>query len=472
MADDVERRFRSVLERRGWLDPGPTLLAVSGGSDSMALLRLFCRAVGPSRVAVAHVDHCLRPESMDDALFVRRRCDDLGVRCFAARLDVGGSVRRGESLEATGRRLRYSFFEDCAARLGCRYVALGHTRNDLAESVLLNAARGCGLWGLAGMPACRGKVIRPLLSFYREELRSYLRSAGWSWIEDSSNGSDEYQRNRVRHHVMPALEGLVNSRAAEHLASLAEEGWEWRAFVDDLSERNFRACAVGFHGWPALSLRRLRRLERFERVELLRWLGRQLGLRPLSRRRCEELDRLAVSSGRWVFQWGSEVDVSARDGLLILSPAVEKRLIGAELWEGRPLRWGGWRLSLRRLDPGGASGDASDAAANSLSGAVPDDASGGAPSALSGVASGVAPVPPLALLEWALACRVVFSRPVCVARGGGEEFFFPRLGQDGVFSAERKQNGWDLAPDSVEYTGDALILFSPLAGRWRNDLWS
>ncbi|MGI6075720.1 MAG: tRNA lysidine(34) synthetase TilS [Pyramidobacter sp.] len=430
--DEVLRRFRSVLEERGWIDETPVLLGVSGGSDSMSLLYLYWMTVGASNVAVVHMNHGLRPTAERDADFVRGRCHELGVRCAVLKRDVNALARKGESSEAAGRRLRYGIYDEFRRLWGCRLVALGHTRNDLAENVVMNLARGCGLRGLAGMPRQRGVYIRPLLGFYRDELRAFLCAHQWIWVDDETNEEDRYQRNRVRHRVMPVLAEQVNSKAVEHLAALAEEALLWRETQELRLERCFLGAQSFDSLWPAMKLKELRRLDDYQRPELLRWMGRKLGLAALPRRRAIELDRLVKTSGRWIFQWGSEVDVTAAGGELRFHPASEKRSASVPLRMGESLRWGGWQVSL--LCEKTAAGQNY------------------------GFSFAVDPHAPVILTK--NENSAVFNDP------------FPKIEQKEKILAERTGNGWEFPADSVKYTGVAQILFVPLKGMWRNSLWN
>lgn len=430
---DVPRRFRGVMERRGWLGRTPVLLGVSGGSDSMSLLCLFSQLYEPSQLIVVHMDHGIRGASCGDGEFVKKRCAELNVRCVDERRPVPELSRKGESEEAAGRRLRYELYEETAQRFGCRLAALGHTRDDLAENALMNMARGCGLWGVAGMPEQRGIYIRPLLSFRREELRDFLRAQGWSWVEDETNALDIYQRNRVRNEVMPLLARGVNPGVVEHLASLAEEAQLWRKMQEDRSAALCREISLPRRGWPCLSLSKLRRVHEFQRRELLRFVGRRLGLAALTRPRIEELDRLTCRSGRFVFQWGSEVDVEAGGGLLCWHPAAEKRLEALRLSLGETARWGGWNVSLRLKDASAES-------------------------------------------DFGLRCPLDEARPV-VLQKNTEKYdvttsFFPVIFQKNVFRAEKKQNRWEIFRHSVKYNIVAQVVLSPLVGRWRESLWN
>lgn len=430
--DDVLVRFRSVLAEHRWLDGTPVLLGVSGGSDSMSLLYLYWMTLGASNVAVVHMNHGLRLNAQRDSDFVKKSCRDLGVRCALLKRDVSASARKGESFEAAGRRLRYELYDEIRRLWGCRFVALGHTRSDLAENVVMNLARGCGLRGLAGMPQQRGFYIRPLLGFYREELRDFLRSQGRSWVDDETNDEDCYQRNRIRHHVLPALVRQINPRAAEHLASLAEEAQLWRKTQEIHLERCFCDLQALQGMWPAMKLKDLRRLDDYQRPELLRWMGRKLGLTALSRRRLTELDRLAKTSGRWIFQWGSEVDVTAAEGELRFHPASEKRTEEVPLSPGKSVRWGGWQVSLQRESSAAEQ-------------------------------------------DYGFSCAVDLGTPLILRKNGHSASFndaFPIILQKEKILAERTGNGWEFSADSVKYTGVAQILFVPLKGMWRNSLWN
>ncbi|WP_462363809.1 ATP-binding protein, partial [Pyramidobacter porci] len=297
----------------------------------------------------------------------------------------------------------------------------------------MNLARGCGLWGVAGMPERRGMYIRPLLSFRREELRDFLRAQGWSWVEDETNALNIYRRNRVRNEVMPLLAREVNPGVVEHLASLAEEAQLWRKMQEDHAAALCREVSLPRRGWPYLSLSKLRRVHEFQRRELLRFAGRRLGLTALTRPRIEELDRLMCRSGRFVFQWGSEVDVEAGGGMLCWHPAAEKRLEALQLSLGETARWGGWKVSLRLK---GASAEA----------------------------------------DFGLRCPLDEARPV-VLQKNTEKYdvatsFFPVISQENVFRAEKKQNRWEILHHSVKYNVVAQVVLSPLVGRWRESLWN
>ena len=212
------------------LCPGEPLhlaAAVSGGADSMALLRILL-ALQPEFgfvLSACHVNHGLRGESADrDEAFVRAECARLGVplRVFhAAEMADEVGLPSEHAGEDWARRLRYA----CFARLcgeGIDVVATAHTANDQAETLLLRLARGTGLHGAAGIRPKRGCYLRPLLALTRQDTESFCRAAGQAWVTDETNATDAYARNRVRRAALPALQS-TNGAAAENLARFCEK---------------------------------------------------------------------------------------------------------------------------------------------------------------------------------------------------------------------------------------------------------
>jgi tRNA(Ile)-lysidine synthase len=190
------------------------VLAVSGGPDSMAMLHAAARLVETDAVgwqlSVAHLDHRLRSDSADDATFVIDASAALRLPCAIRRTDVAAVARtEGRSPEDAGREARYRFFAEVAGPDG--WVAIAHTADDAAETVLLNVLRGSGLAGARGIPERRGRIVRPLLQLRRTDLRSALEAAGLAYRIDPSNDDPAHLRNRVRHELMPVLERLAPS---------------------------------------------------------------------------------------------------------------------------------------------------------------------------------------------------------------------------------------------------------------------
>ena len=222
-------RVQQTLDRYAMLpENGRIVLGLSGGADSMTLADFFVSspALRP-RLICAHVNHGIRGEEADrDEAFVTAWCRVRGVPCRVLHADIPAeAARTGESPEACGRRVRYAFFASLAAEEQAR-IAVAPNADDPTETILLHMVRGAGLTGLCGMAPVRGKIIRPLLFASRMEIEAHCRERGLAFVEDSTNASDAYTRNRLRHGVVPVLKDLnpnLNETLARMAASLAED---------------------------------------------------------------------------------------------------------------------------------------------------------------------------------------------------------------------------------------------------------
>ena len=229
-----------TVEKYRMFRPGEKILVgASGGPDSVSLLHGLRTCFGDRLNLVAvHIHHGLRGEEADsDASWVREFCESLGVECLTRNIEPDGwSAPPQESVQMRARKLRYGIFETLVRERAADRLALGHTADDQAETVLLNLIRGAGRPGLAGIPPVRpiaraggATVIRPLIETSRELILRCLREEQISYREDSSNQSDRYLRNRIRRHLIPELAsynpGIRDAlgRTAEILR--AEESW-------------------------------------------------------------------------------------------------------------------------------------------------------------------------------------------------------------------------------------------------------
>jgi len=221
-------KFRAAWHAVG-KDAERTLVAVSGGADSMALTRLLlATGADPRRLWLGHFDHGLRADSADDGEFVRELGKRLGilVECGAAAVRDQAALD-GDGIEAAARSARYGWLQTTAERLGTRYVLTAHTADDQAETILHRVIRGTGIGGLAGIPRVRDlgtavSLVRPLLEFSRDELRTFLQAIGQTWREDPTNASLEFTRNRLRHELIPLLTRDFNPGVREALLRLGK----------------------------------------------------------------------------------------------------------------------------------------------------------------------------------------------------------------------------------------------------------
>lgn len=209
-------KLLKFIREQDMIQPGDTVIcAVSGGADSVALLfsLYLLKDKLNVRLEAAHFNHHLRGEESDrDEAFVRELCDRYDIP-----LHVGsGQVTAGKKgLEAAARDARYTFLRGLKGK-----IATAHTADDNAETVLMHLVRGTGLKGLGGITPIHGKVIRPMLACTRRDVEGFLEEWCLSHIEDSSNQSDSFLRNRIRHHVMPLLHA-ENPKIAENLSQMA-----------------------------------------------------------------------------------------------------------------------------------------------------------------------------------------------------------------------------------------------------------
>ena len=208
--------MREILDfcKRYEMLPADSLIlaAVSGGRDSMCMLHMLHSLSGQLgfSLAAVHYNHKLRgPASDADAAFTQEACRQLGIPCCTGSGDVAAAAAAsGRGIEETARSMRYAFFRAAAEKTGAARVATAHTADDNAETVLFNLTRGSGTRGLCGIPPVRDIFVRPLLCISRAQVDAYLQENGIPYREDATNQTDDYTRNRIRHHVIPVLKEI------------------------------------------------------------------------------------------------------------------------------------------------------------------------------------------------------------------------------------------------------------------------
>jgi tRNA(Ile)-lysidine synthase len=270
LADKVVDACRRLLPRGGRV-----LVAVSGGADSVALLRCLHERAGELGIslAAAHLNHGLRGGASDgDAAFVGRLAARLGIPLVEEKADVRRRAKeQGASLEMAARDARYEFFARAARTVGARAVATAHTADDNVETVLLRLARGTGLAGLCGIPRVATqnglRIVRPMLEVTRGDVLRFLRARRATWREDASNDDMAFLRNRVRHEILPLLARRLNPRIGEAILRMTDvlrEEDEWMdRLCRPLAGRALRAdgglTVRTLRGQPAAARRRVLR---------------------------------------------------------------------------------------------------------------------------------------------------------------------------------------------------------------------
>jgi tRNA(Ile)-lysidine synthase len=252
------------------------VVAVSGGADSVALLHVLVTLAPTLRLDlhVVHVDHGLRAESASDAAAVSALALRLGVPVEVVRVRVGEG-----SVEAAARQARHAALEAAAARAGATRVALGHTADDQAETLVMRILEGTGVRGLAGIPYVRGRLIRPLLDVRHADTLALVRRAGLPWLEDPSNRDERFFRNRVRHSVLPRLARDSGGDLVERLTELARGARELIDALERTAVVEFERLGRWEDGAVVLSRSALGALPRPVAAEVLRRGAAALGSR-------------------------------------------------------------------------------------------------------------------------------------------------------------------------------------------------
>ncbi|MFM2425317.1 MAG: hypothetical protein RL747_861 [Bacteroidota bacterium] len=340
------KAFQTAVNLRNWdLGRRPTLLAVSGGVDSVALARLF--ALSGFEFAMAHVNFGLRGKESDaDEAFVRALGQELGVEVFVEKVDVVQYRKQnGVSVQMAARALRYAFFHRLMVERGFARLATAHHANDNLEHFFVYLYRGNSAVAWRGIWAEQGDVVRPLLGFLKQELSDFLLVNGWSWREDKSNAGTGYLRNKVRHFLLPGLDAFAQEfyglSQQQQVLRGGEARWESEVWASH--------CEEVRGGWwiPRVYV---------EMVTEAMLMDRMLGL---------GFSRAMVAQAKGVKQVGKWFDGSlwrlwvGRQGWMV-SPKdlTSPSAVVMEWVDGMVVNWGGYRLSLRKVEGGWREGEA------------------------------------------------------------------------------------------------------------------
>ena len=249
----LEQRLLTDLKKQEMLRPGDRVgVAVSGGADSVALLLLLLELRNKLGVvlSVVHFNHKLRGKASDaDEKFVAKLAAKHGLEFHSAAVYVAKKAKdERANVEDAGRRARYDYFRSLVESGVCNRIAVAHTADDQAETVLAHLFRGTGLAGLGGIHPISGPVVRPLLGVRRNELRHFLRARKQNWREDATNRDTKRMRARIRRKLLPLVEKQFQPAIVEHLTTLAELAREDEEFLDTLAEQCVRAVLQESNG--------------------------------------------------------------------------------------------------------------------------------------------------------------------------------------------------------------------------------
>ena len=319
----------SFIKKYDMISKGDTVICgLSGGADSVCLLVVLTeisRKIGFT-VKALHVNHCLRgAESDRDENFCRELCRKMNIPFTAVSCDVTAFAQEnGISTEESARILRYRIFAENSS--GAK-IATAHNANDNLETVIFNLARGSALKGISGIPPVRDNIIRPLLVVSRPEIEAFLKNIGQDYVTDSTNLSDDYTRNKIRHQVLPVLAG-INPSLIETSVNSTDAIRSENSLIEELTENALSECRSG---------NKLQGLDRFHEVIRKRCIARILSENSLS----YSHDRLQQADG--ILTDGGKLNISGNiffvsDGhnaeLKKILPAQNQELLSALLKTG------------------------------------------------------------------------------------------------------------------------------------------
>ena len=302
----IEQNFPQLKDKK-------LLLAVSGGVDSMVLLDLFYKL--RFDICVVHCNFQLRGKESDgDEMLVREICQDRYIPYFIETFDTLEFAKENKlSIQLAARKLRYDWFQEIIS-LGFDYVLTAHHLDDNVETFLINFTRGTGLEGLTGIPAQNGNIIRPLLPFSREEIENYAQANQIQWREDSSNASDKYFRNKLRHNIVPTLKEL-NTGFLDSFQNTLHHLQQSESLVNDASKLVFEKVVEEKENQLEIHLKPLLEFQNYK-AYLYQWL-KAFGFSAWN----DIYDLVEAQSGKQVF---SETHVLLKDReKLILSERKE-----------------------------------------------------------------------------------------------------------------------------------------------------
>ena len=293
------------------------LVCVSGGPDSVALLHVLNRLSGKNkfRIFAAHFDHRLRgKESLKDAALVKKLCGELGVELVSSGKNIKSAIKKSKSgPEKTARDERYRFFIDAALRLKADRIAIGHNRDDNAETVLFRLVRGAGTAGLSGIPGKRlikdgdfGRkvknklyIVRPLIEAFKKDIIEYLKQNRVKFRTDSSNRRNVYDRNKIRNQLIPTIEKMFNKSFKDTLASVADIASGENEYIESALAGMCKKLVLKKGGKITCRADKLVNLHRALRIRIIRNMLRQAFThhRNITYNLINDIDRIAFSQG-------------------------------------------------------------------------------------------------------------------------------------------------------------------------------
>ncbi len=321
------------------------LLATSGGIDSMVMVNLFHKS--GFEIGIAHCNFGLRGEESDrDKTFVKEFALRNGIPAHITKFDTQKFARDARlSIQLAARQLRYAYFDELLASENYDYVLTAHHADDNLETFLINFTRGTGIDGLTGIPKQNGRIVRPLLVFSREEIEAYAKSENLEWREDSSNASEKYVRNKIRHSVIPTLKE-INPELLQNFSKTQEFLSQTQSMAEDASAIVFGKVARQFGNETRFDLKELGLLPNYT-AYLYKWLN-GFGFTAWS-----DIGELVnAQSGKQILS-KTHVLLKDRDSLILSEIPSENEKRGFLIYKGMSAVEHPFKISLKSVEKAG-----------------------------------------------------------------------------------------------------------------------
>ena len=245
----IEKKVLETIKKNNLIQENDKIvLGVSGGPDSMALLAIMYKfsELLKFKIVVAHINHGLREDALDDENYVEYWCEKLGIRFFALHCKVDEIAKKERlSVEEAGRKVRYDFFNEVAIRANANKIAIAHNKNDNCETVIMNIMRGSGSKGLCGIEAETGNIIRPLIEVSRAEIEEFCRKKDLNPRIDKTNFENKYTRNKIRNKVIPYIQQEFNPNIVESICRLSEIMKEQEEYIKEETKQQYKNILIG-----------------------------------------------------------------------------------------------------------------------------------------------------------------------------------------------------------------------------------